>query len=153
MISGVAVVEHSSPRRISTVVWTPNIPTNLQLPLMTVDDCQHWPERWYSKATSGSGKSPSRSSLDRAAEPSLASHNTSFISCPFLTPDLSRQGRLMSVLCSPQCLDARRPRSWDLHRSMELAFEGRGAGKANLAEQCCYWDYTPPSSQGRYASL
>lgn len=54
----------------------------------------------------------------------------------------------MSVLCSPQCLDARRPRSWDLHRSMELAFEGRGAGKANLAEQCCYWDYTPPLPKG-----
>lgn len=28
-----------------------NIPANLQLPLMIVDDCQHWLARWRSKVT------------------------------------------------------------------------------------------------------
>ena len=27
---------------------------------------------------------------------------------------------------------------------MSLAFEGRGPGKANLAELCCYWGYSTP---------
>lgn len=70
--------------------------------------------------------------------------STSFISCPFLTPDLSRQGRLAPVLCTPHSVWTRKPRDRDLRRSMELAFEGRGAGKANLSEQCCYWDYSTP---------
>lgn len=67
-----------------------NIPANLQLPLMIVDKCQHWLARWPSKVTSCSPKSPTRSSLDRAAPASLACGNSSFMSSPFLTPDSLR---------------------------------------------------------------
>lgn len=74
--------------------------------------------------------------------------DTSFMSSPFLSPDLLRQGRLTPVLRSPRrSQDARRP-GLGLRRSMGLAFEGRGPGKANLAEQC-----SSPLSEGSYAFL
>lgn len=82
--------------------------------------------------------------LDRAVVVSLASINTSFISCPVLTPDLSRQGQIAAVFDPLHSAWTREDQGWGTVGVWSWRSRVVVLGKPNLAEQCCYWDYTTP---------
>jgi hypothetical protein len=96
-------------------------------------------------------KSPTRPSLDRAAEhplhpgrlPSYRALSRLLICCGKDNQTLS-----FGPLLSTRCLDACRPGPGPAQEYGEGVFEGRGAGKANLAEQCCYSGYSTPLPRG-----